>query len=96
MQNDILGFDVSVDNLVRVKLINGLTDLSHDAGNFGFGHRLQFFELFEELASHSDLHQKVDIVAIVKKSKHSYYVRMIEEALNFELSDELFCYLFFS
>lgn len=53
MKHNIFWFNVSMDHLISMQLINSLTDLPHDSGHFYLGHRLKFFKLFEELTTHS-------------------------------------------
>lgn len=45
MKNDVLGFDIPVDDSKTVDLIDCLTDLAHDEGDAGLGERLSLFQL---------------------------------------------------
>lgn len=38
IQDNILRFDISMDNLIRMELIDGRYNLSHDSGDLGLTH----------------------------------------------------------
>lgn len=83
MENNIFWFNVTMDNLIGMQLIDCLTDLPHDRSNPRFRHGLQFFKLFKKLATHSQLKDKIDINSIIKEPIHSHYIRMIQVNLYF-------------
>lgn len=89
MQDNILWFDVSVDDFEGVNLINSLADLFDIAGYLLLWHRLVFFELVIELSTCSDFQDDVNIGLIIEVSVHFNYVRMVEIHLYFKLSDKL-------
>jgi hypothetical protein len=37
-EDDILGFDVTVDDVMPMELADGIADLAHDRCDFGLGH----------------------------------------------------------
>ena len=95
MNNDIFGFEITMDDLVGVQFVDGLADLSHDEGSLGFRDGLQLFEVFEELSTNPSLKNDVDVGIIVKKTIHFDDVGVIEVGLDFQLAQKLFCDLLF-
>lgn len=93
MHDDILGFDIPVDDLVGVQLTDGRDYLSHDPSHPGLRHADAGLELLVELAAQGDLEYDVDIVGVVEVAVHFGDVRVVQEYLDLQLPDELLGYL---
>lgn len=77
MQNDIFWFDIPMDNMVRMKLINRITNLSHYMCYFLLRHSRMLFKLLEKLPSRGCFHDQIDEQFILEKSIHFYQICMI-------------------
>ncbi len=70
-------------------LVDGLADLPHNEGNAGLGEGLGFFELVVELPARTDLENDVDVGCVMEAAVHFDDVGVVEEHLDFDLTDEL-------
>ena len=89
MENDVLGFDVSMDDSVGMDFSNRVTDLSHETGYLFFRHGCLFFELMEKLSSGSNFHDEVYCLGVIEESEKFHDISMVEKHLYFDLSDKL-------
>lgn len=89
MDENVFGFDVSVDDVVVVHELYGVTDVFGEMFNFLFNEASFFFEVVVEVASGAVLEYEVDVGLIVKEGVELYYVGVVEVALYFDFSDEL-------
>jgi hypothetical protein len=90
MHDDVLRFDVPVDDLGVVEYFYCWAYLLHEGGYFNLGHRFSAFELLVELSTHANLQDDVDVLFIVKTAVHLDDVGVVEKHLYFDFSDELF------
>lgn len=89
MHNYIFGFDIAVDDVERVDLVDSLADLFHDEGDLGFREGLILLEVLVELPSGAHLQDDVDVCGVIQVAVHLDDVRVIQEHLNLELAHEL-------
>lgn len=96
MKDNVFRFDISVNNLLRVKLGHRLANLAHIPCHLVFMHGVALFKQFEELAAHAKLQNDVNIGNIIEISVHFHYIGVIKKQLDFELPDKLLCNVFLS
>lgn len=75
--------------------VDCIANLLHNEGYLCLGQWLRLLELMVELPSRPDLQNNVDIDGIMEAAVHLDDIRMIEEHLYLNLSNELICNLFF-
>ena len=76
-QHDVGGFEIAVDEPLRVRLVERTANLDRDAQGFGGGNRSAFDPLIERLAAQQFHHQVADAVLlpyIVKRAN----MRMVQ------------------
>lgn len=83
MQDYILRLDISVYNSQRVNLINRITYLFHQKGNFRLWQSLRLLEIMIQLPTSSHLKYDINILIIIKITIHLDDVWMVEMHLNF-------------
>ena len=66
MHDDILRFDVSVDDSIWVQLLDSRAYLFHETDGFDFGHGFASFHLLVELSAKGHFEDDVDVLFIVK------------------------------
>lgn len=89
MENDVLRLDIPMYDPKRMDLIDCIADLLHNEGYPCLRQGLRFLELMIQLSSRSDLQNNVDVDRIMEAPIHLDDIRMIEEHLYLNLSDEL-------
>lgn len=73
----------------RVNFVDCLTYLFNVSSNFLFWHRLTSFEKMKQLSTSTNFQNDKNICLIIKVSVHFNNMRMIEEHLDFQLSNKL-------
>lgn len=91
MHDDVLRFDVPVDDLGVVEYFYCRAYLLHERGYFNLGHGFSAFKLLVELSAHANLQDDVDVLFIVKTAVHLDDVGVVEKGLNLQFPDELLC-----
>ena len=89
MEDDVLGFEVSVDDLIFVHVIEGFEALLDDVFGKGFGKFAFFFQVVVELAGVTQFKHEVDEFVVAEKCVQLDDVGMGEEALDLDFADEL-------
>ena len=89
MDENVFGFDVSVDDVVVVHELYGVADVFGEVFSFLLNEASFFFEVVVEVASGAVLEYEVDVCVIVKEGVELHYVGVVEVALYFDLSDQL-------
>ena len=79
MEYDVLGLDISVDDLIGVKLVDSLAYLPHIGCHFVLMHRMSFLEELEELASHAEFEDNIDVGYIIKIPIHFDHIRVVQK-----------------
>ena len=75
MDEDVLGLDVSVEDVAGVHVVDSLADLFDEGGNFGF---LQILEL-EQVSIWHVLLEKVDLLFVMEETVERRQIVMIHE-----------------
>ena len=83
MDNYVFWLDITVDNALRVNLVDCLTNLLHYRCNFHLSQWLHQFEVVQELSTRSHLKQNINIDLIIEKAVHFNYVGMVQKHLYF-------------
>jgi hypothetical protein len=89
MQHDVLRFEVAVDNAVAVEFINGGADLLHEGSSLDLRQRLATLELLEELPTHSNFKDDIDMLVVFEEPVHFDYVGVVQKHLDLHLPDKL-------
>lgn len=95
MQNDVLRLQISMYNSTTMKFINGCTNLLHKGSSLNLRQWLTSFEVLEQLPSHCNLQNDVDVLLVFEKAVHFDYVWVVQKHLDFYLADELLYDLLF-
>jgi hypothetical protein len=77
VKNNILWFDVSMNDLIRMQLIDSRYNLPHNMSNFKLRHGHTSMQMLIELSSESDLKNNINIFIILKKPIHFNNIRVI-------------------
>lgn len=75
VDEDVLGLDVSVEDVAGVHVVDSLADLFDEGGNFGF---LQILEL-EQVSIWHVLLEKVDLLFVMEETVERRQIVMIHE-----------------
>ena len=70
MDYDVLGFDIAMDDLLGVDLVDCLADLFHNGRYFLLGERLQLSKVVQELSSCAHLEEDIDVALVVEEAVH--------------------------
>ena len=89
MKKNILGFYVSVNDVLIVHKLNCMTHLFDHFANFFLSETALFPERRVDISSTARLQNKIEMILITEESIELNNVRMVKEALNFNLSNEL-------
>ena len=85
VDEDVLGLDVSVEDVAGVHVVDSLADLFDEGGNFGF---LQILEL-EQVSIWHVLLEKVDLLFVMEETVERRQIVMIHEQLQFDFPTNL-------
>lgn len=66
MHNDVFRFDIAVDDLGSMQLIDSSANLLHDACYLDFRKRLATLELLEELSAHCYFQDDIDVLLVIE------------------------------
>jgi len=77
MKDYVLRFDITMNNLERMDLIDSLAHLLHDGSSLSLGHWLWFSQLVVQLPSSANFQNYVDVSSVIKKPVHFDNVRMM-------------------
>jgi hypothetical protein len=89
MKDDILRFDIPMDDPVRMYFPHRVADLSHEPGHIFFRHRGLLFKLMEELSTSTHFHDQIYGLGVIEKPEKFHDISVVEEHLNLNFSDEL-------
>ena len=89
MDDDVLGFYISVNDTIGVQLLDSRADLLHDVCSLEFGHGLTPLQLLVELSSRRKLKNQVDMVLVIEESEHLDDVGVVQELLDLDFPCEL-------
>lgn len=89
MQENVLGFDVSVNHIIIMHKLNCMANLSHHTFSSFFSKTALFLECGIGIASTARFQYQVQKFLITEKSIELNYVRMVKKTLNFDLADQL-------
>ena len=82
MKHYIFRFDVAVNDLEGMDLVDSFTDLLHDGGGLDFSHGLGLSQLVIELPSCADLKDDVDVGGVIEEPIHLDDVGMVQVGLD--------------
>lgn len=89
MQEYVLGFDVSVDDVVIMHELDSMTDLPDHIFGFVFSETPLFLERGISIASTARLQNQIQKFLITEKSIELDDIRMVKKTLDFYFADQL-------
>ena len=94
LEDNILRFDISMDNSLVVDVVQAHTDISHDAPHLGLLYSSPFLQNIKHMAIGAQLHQQIYIQVIGKEPIQGNQVIVFQVWLDFDLSYELIFHVF--
>lgn len=92
-EEDVLGLEVPVDDVLLVTVDEGLCDLSDVAGSLGLREAALLLETAKEFSFGGVLHEDVDVGVVVKVTEHPEDVLVAQVGLDLDLTSELLSHL---
>jgi hypothetical protein len=86
----VLWFDVAVQDLVLVHLLEGGEEVADDEGGGLFGEGLSLGDEVEELSVAAQFHDDVDVELVVEVAVDLDDVGVVQVALYLQFADELY------
>lgn len=75
MEDDIIGFNVSMQVILFIHILAPLNDLLHHVPNFSFSKRFSGTYYFFEGATVAKLHHTIEVIICFNSFDFLYYVR---------------------
>ena len=88
-QHNVFGFDVAMQHLVAMHVVEGLQEMLGDVGGGLFSHALVVGDEGVELAVAAELHQLIEMRFVMKEPIHRDNIGVIKKRLDAELPDKL-------
>ncbi len=66
MEEDVLGLEISVQNIVIVHILNSVTNLLDNASNFFLGEPALEFQVLVKVSTGTQLHQEVETALVAE------------------------------
>lgn len=89
MKQNVLGFDVAMNDITVMHEFNCVADLTDHSSDFLFRKTALFFERRVYIASAAWFQDQIKVILVAEKGIKLNNVGMIKIALNFDLSNEL-------
>ena len=89
MEEDVFGFEVSVQNIVVVHVLNSVADLLDDAFNFLLREPALEFQILVEAAGRAELHEKVETGLVGEEGVQLDDVGVVQKTLDLYLPHSL-------
>ncbi len=89
MEDNILGLQISVDNLIFVHVVQSFKCLLKDIFGQRFGYFAFFFQKIVQLPWVAKFEHQVHVLGIAEKRIHLDDVRMLQKTLDFYFPDHL-------
>ena len=88
-KNDILQFDVTMNNLSLVHIVNSLNDLPHQDRCRFLAKMMTFLKQIVKMTITSQFQEKIDILLITEEIVKFNEIRVIQKCLDFYLPYQL-------
>lgn len=89
MEENVFRFEVAVQDIVLVHILHSKTDLPHVFSHSSLRKSTNFLKVVVEIFAKTRLKDQISAIIINKEVIELNDVRVVKEALNFDLPDEL-------
>jgi len=89
VHDDVLELEVAMYDSLPVKIFGSVADLQNDLLGFILGKALALLDSVVELAVTAQLQEEVDVFLVAEVAVHASDVEVVQEALYFQLADDL-------